>query len=264
MAHAKNDSLTSCARKRRSDRNVCSGCVRLRAPQDGVMLDERVPGYVRGFGAGPANEPAPRADADEDDGLFVARSRVIQYEARKCLSLFRMCMYVDSLRSVLLRVPGAAPRADRGGGRTVARRPGRPTARVLRQHPARLAERARRTGPAAGAHAPARVRLQRSDGGRKDEAPRYRAPQPLLAVVRKRLPAALRAEVAEARRRRVGAGASAQKRCPLATCAGFARAPRARARAFARHACSRAPAALSRWRRRRAARRARRQPRRQS
>ena len=55
------------------------------------MLDERVPGYVRGFGAGPANEPAPRADADEDDGLFVARSRVIQYEARKfsrCLSSF--------------------------------------------------------------------------------------------------------------------------------------------------------------------------------
>lgn len=40
-----------------------------------AVMDVKVPGYVRGFGTGPANEL-------DDDRLYVARSRVIQYEAR--------------------------------------------------------------------------------------------------------------------------------------------------------------------------------------
>lgn len=39
-------------------------------------MEDKVPGHVRGFGSGPAREM-------EGDTIFVARSRVIQYEARR-------------------------------------------------------------------------------------------------------------------------------------------------------------------------------------
>ena len=102
-----------------------------RLQKNKYMDTAQVKGYVTGFGSGPAHE-------NSEDKLFIARSRVIQYEVRDTLCKYNPPWGAPPLTAPLfLLFEGAPARAggEFGGSSGDAARPA--AAGLLRGHPSR-------------------------------------------------------------------------------------------------------------------------------